>query len=67
MNDDDKKLVDLIVYKLSKGLLSVRSLQQSASRFKKLGNTERATLYQNALELFRVSTKVQKLKDQGVL
>lgn len=67
MNDDDKKLVDLIVYKLSKGLLSVRSLQQSASRFKKLGNEDKAALYQNALELFRVSTKIQNLKDQGVL
>lgn len=67
MNDDDKKLVDLIIYKLSKGLLSVRSLQQSASRFKKLGKKDKAALYQNALELFRVSTKVQKLKDQGVL
>ena len=62
-----KDVVLKIESKMRAGFLSVSSVKQQISRFKREGNEGKATLYQDALDLFVFNNMKTKLTEKGLI
>ena len=62
-----KDVVLKIEAKMRAGFLSVCSVKQQISRFKREGNDCKATLYQDALDLFVFNNMKTKLTEKGLI
>ena len=62
-----KDVVLKIEAKMRAGFLSVGSVKQQISRFKREGKEDKATLYQDALDLFVFNNMKTKLTEKGVI
>ena len=62
-----KDVVLKIEAKMRAGFLSVGSVKQQISRFKREGKEDKATLYQDAFDLFVFNNMKTKLTEKGLI
>lgn len=62
-----KDVVFKIEAKMKAGFLSVNSVKQQISRFKREGNEDKAALYQDALDLFVFNNMKDELVEKGLI